>query len=126
MTQFRWSKGPELRQTAQPIENQVPISIQTAIARCLLLSPRSTDQLIAQLKQFDVDDIQNTLRLMRDDGQVACTSERWWLRSIGLADLHKSQEKSERTLTCCCSNFVSGGVPCPTGKCPNAPRIQSR
>lgn len=124
MTRFRWSQGWGLRK-AEPTIKPTPDEVVTAITRCLLLSARTTDQLAAQLKNVEIGALQEALRTMRDQGSVSCTAERWWLRGIGLADLHKTQEKEQRQSACYCSDFVSGGVPCPIGKCPNAPRAKS-
>lgn len=125
MTVFRWSQAWGLRKADRAVALTLD-EVVTAITRCLLLSARSTDQLAAQLKNVEIAVIQDALRQMRDDGKIACTGERWWLRGAALADLHKAQEREQRQSDCHCSDFMSGGIPCPIGKCPNAPRIQSR
>ena len=63
------------------------------IVRCLILSPRTLNELAAQLKGFEYQEIRDTVRKMRDDGTLTCTGKRWYLRGLARAELHKVQNR---------------------------------
>lgn len=76
--------------------SHTPETVRRAIIRCLILAPKTLNELANLLKGFELKDLVRELREMVLDGTAACTSKRFWLRGLARADLVKVEDDRQR------------------------------